>query len=141
MSSYLRRTTLAAHLTSDKRRSFYKAIGVDAENHDQRICSLEDKIVELESQVRILLGQLNARKHHRHLTTKERLIICWHLEYFRIPKRKIREYFGITQSTLTRWLQDGVKEKTTGKEPANKTPAEIIAFVWEIFSKNPRWGN
>jgi len=74
----------------------------------------------------------------------ERLRILWLMEYYQVPKRRVRETFGVARSTVHRWLK-GFQEGNVGgrrraAEPANKTPREIAELIWEVFSQNPMWG-
>jgi hypothetical protein len=46
---------------------------------------------------------------------------------------------GIAKSTLYRWLHK-IEEQRPPRIPANKTPVEIAALVWEITKANLSWG-
>lgn len=70
---------------------------------------------------------------------RERLLILWHMEAFQIPRRKVSRYFGIARSTLHRWLHKIDDQEPSGA-PANKTPTEITALVWEMTRANLGWG-
>ncbi|MBI2836845.1 MAG: DDE-type integrase/transposase/recombinase [Acidobacteria bacterium] len=101
---------------------------------------LRDELTKSRELVAILRTQLDARKERRHLTIKERLAVLWHMEYFKIPKRQATKSFGIARSTLDRWLHDLAGRDSTGKEPTNKTPVEVVRLVWEIACHMPMFG-
>ena len=62
------------------------------------------------------------------------------METFQIPRRRVKEYFGIARSTLYRWLHKIEDHEHSPAEPANKTPLEIAALIWEITKANVNWG-
>ncbi len=101
---------------------------------------LRDERTKSQQLVAILRSQLDARKQRRHLTIKERLAVLWHMEYFKIPKRQATKYVGIARSTLDRWLDDLAGKDSTGKEPGNKTPVDVVKLVWEIARFMPIFG-
>ena len=74
----------------------------------------------------------------------QRLHILWHMEYYRIPRSRVKEHFLIAKSTLYRWLhaaQEGDLGERTGKiESPRKTPAELARMIWDIFEANPYVG-
>ena len=98
------------------------------------------KVAELEDLVTILRSQLRARSERRRLTVKEKLLILWHMKAFNIPKRRAKEYYGVACSTIYRWLGSVVPADTCGKEPANITPKDLVAFVWKIAQSSPAFG-
>jgi transposase len=100
---------------------------------------LKDRVYQLEVQLSILQKQLNKKGKSPRYTVPERLLILWHMEAFRISRRKVSQYFGIATSTLYRWLHKIEDQKPLGT-PVNKTPAEIASLVWEITKANLRWG-
>ena len=59
----------------------------------------------------------------------------WHMETFQIPRRKIAKHLGVSKSTVYRWLHKIQNDKQT-RIPANKTPKDIAALVWEIAKSN-----
>jgi transposase InsO family protein len=52
----------------------------------------------------------------------------------------VEEYFGISRSTLYRWLHRIEAQAPSRSAPHNKTPADLSALVWEIARANPHWG-
>ena len=61
------------------------------------------------------------------------------METFQIPRRKIAEHLGVSRSTLYRWLRT-IQDDDQTRIPANKTPKEIAALIWEITKTNISWG-
>ena len=74
----------------------------------------------------------------------QRLQILWHMEYYRIPRSRVKEHFLIAKSTLYRWLhaaQEGnLGERKSKSESPRKTPAELARMIWDIFEANPYVG-
>lgn len=73
-------------------------------------------------------------------TLQERLLILWHMETFQIPRRRVTEYVGISRSTLYRWLHRIQDDDEQTRIPANKTPNDIAALIWEMTKANIDWG-
>ena len=105
----------------------------------KEVALLRQKVVELEGLISIFRSQFEAKSERRHLTIKERLLVMWHMEFFGIPRRHAKKYYGISCSTIYRWLQR-INHTTTSTSPANKTSEEIVKLVWEIAQKNSGWG-
>jgi transposase InsO family protein len=61
------------------------------------------------------------------------------METFQIPRRKIAEHLGVSKSTVYRWLHK-IQDDKQARIPANKTPKEITAVIWEIAKSNISWG-
>lgn len=122
------------------RRNVFKTASQHGDKTLQELVMLHAKVAELESRVTILRALLGDRESRPHTTLRQRLAIICHIELFDIPKRRITEYFGIARSTFDRWRRDALGKITARKEPANKTPVHLAAFVWDMFSKNPWWG-
>ena len=66
----------------------------------------------------------------------ERLLILWHMETFQIPRRKIAQRLGVSKSTVYRWLHKIQDDDKRTRIPANKTPKDIAALVWDIAKSN-----
>ncbi|MEW6368016.1 MAG: DDE-type integrase/transposase/recombinase, partial [Acidobacteriota bacterium] len=101
---------------------------------------LRQKVAEIEGLVLILRSQLKAGAPRRHLRVKERVFVLWHMEFFKIPRRRAKEYYGIACSTIYRWLTRIDHADVGGNEPANKTPTDILKLVWKIATANPTFG-
>jgi len=97
----------------------------------------------LTSQNEILRARLSELGSRKPYAVGLRLKIVWHMEYFRIPRRRIRKHLGIPRGTLYRWLhrfEGGELAKRQKAEPANKTPTDLACLIWEMFRANPHWG-
>jgi transposase InsO family protein len=123
-----------------RRRGLEKLVAMDADAKDKELLFLRDKVHQLQTQVSILQKRIRKREKCPRYTLRERLFILCHMETFQIPRRRVTEYFGIARSTLYRWLHQIDGEKKSPTEPANKTPMEIAALVWEITKANVDWG-
>jgi transposase len=110
-----------------------------ADTKDKEILFLKDKVYQLEMQVSILQKRIKQRQKKPHYTIRERLFILWHMETSQIPRRKVTEYSGVSRSTLYRWLHK-IQDDKQVRIPANKTPKEIAALIWEITKANISWG-
>jgi transposase len=60
------------------------------------------------------VGEVAVKKHYSAL---QRLRILWHLEYFGIPRSRVKERFGVSVSTLYRWLHAAEKGKLLNITP------------------------
>ena len=112
----------------------------DAESSEKELLFLQARVEELESEARVLRALLKKTNNRRRYTLKQRLQVIFHLELFQIPRRQVKKYFGISRSTLYRWLRRVDQVPRCGDEPRNKTPADIAALVWEIARTNVNWG-
>jgi len=67
--------------------------------------------------------------------------VLWHMEYWGIPRTKVKEHFLIARSTFYRWLHAAEKgdlgERKAKQESPRKTPAELAGMIWDIFESNP----
>ena len=119
-----------------------RALRREAQRHgaNAEITFLHDRIAELE--IALALTRIHGKKPgvKPRYTMKERLLVIWYMEYFQVSRRQVRKHLGVARSTLYRWLKDLEDQPSAGKEPANKTPREIVDFVWEIVAANPEWG-
>ena len=112
---------------------------MDIPEKDKEILFLRDKVYQLKTQVAILQKRITKQQRKPRYTLRERPFILWHMETFQIPRRKIAEHLGVSRSTVYRWLHKIQDDKQT-RIPANKTPKDIVALVWEIAKSNIRWG-
>ena len=87
-----------------RRRGLEKLAAMDADAKDKEILFLRDRVFQLETQVSILQKRIRKKEKNPRYTLRERLFILWHMETFRIPRRRVTEYFGVARSTLYRWL-------------------------------------
>jgi putative transposase len=140
VSLLIRAALLAARFSGRvRRRSLKRLAAKDVDAKAREILFLKDRIYQLEMPLSILQKQLTRKGKKPRYEVRERLLILWHIEAFQIPRRKVSRYFGIARSTLYRWLHRIEDQKPSGA-PANKTPAEIAALVWEITKANFSWG-
>ena len=112
---------------------------MDIPEKNKEILFFRDKVYQLKTQVSILQKRIKKHQRKPRYTLRERLFILWHMETFQIPRRKIAEHLGVSRSTVYRWLHKIQDDKQT-RIPANKTPKDIVALVWEIAKSNIRWG-
>ncbi len=123
-----------------RRRGLEKLAAMDADAKDKELLFLRDKVHQLQTQVSILQKRIRKKEKNPRYTLRERLFILWHMETFQIPRRRVTEYFGIARSSLYCWLHQIDDKKKSPIVPANKTPMEIAALVWEITKANVDWG-
>ena len=123
-----------------RRRALEQFSAMSAEDKDQEILALRDRVYQLETRVAILLKQARSRGRAPRYSLRERLCVLWHMEYFQIPRRRVEEHFGIARSTLYRWLHCIEAEASSQSAPPNKTPRDLASLVWEIARANPHWG-
>ena len=101
---------------------------------------LRDENHRLEFENGLLPSRLReAHSRKPHYTPIQRLQILWHITYYRIPRSRVREHFGIAKSTLYRWLHK-IEDQQQTSIPANKTPIEIAVLIWQITKSNINWG-
>jgi len=122
-----------------RKRSLKRLSKMDADSKDKEIIFLHDKVNQLEMQVSILQKGLQKKHNNKQYSLREKLFILCYMETFQIPRRRVKECLGIAKSTLYRWLHK-IKEQKHLKTPANKTPMEMAALVWEITKANVSWG-
>ncbi|MFC1763267.1 DDE-type integrase/transposase/recombinase [Planctomycetota bacterium] len=123
-----------------RNRSLKRLAAMDVDEKDKEILFLKDKLYQLETQNSILLKHVNKHQKKPRYTLRERLFIIWHMETFQIPRRKVAEHLGVSRSTLYRWLHKIQDDNEQARMPANKTPNDIAALVWEITKANIEWG-
>jgi len=140
VSLLIKAALLAARFSGRvRKRSLRRLAAVDVDAKAKEVLFLKDRVYQLEMQVSILQKQHAKKGTKPRYEVRERLLILWHMEAFQIPRRKVSRYFGIAHSTLYRWLHKIEDQKLCGS-PANKTPTDIAALVWEITRANLSWG-
>jgi len=111
---------------------------------EARVMVLEDAVAFRDARLEVLEQRLGEERPRRPYPLMERLHILWLMEYYQIPKRRVKDTFGVARSTVHRWLKAFQEGKAGGRrqaaEPVNKTPREIAELIWEIFMQNPLWG-
>jgi len=119
-----------------RKRSLKRLAAMDINEKDKEILFLIDKNFQLNTQVSILLKRVEKHQKKPRYTLRERLLILWHMETFQIPRRKVAEHLGVSKSTVYRWLHKIQDDDKQTRIPANKTPKEVAALVWEIAKSN-----
>jgi transposase InsO family protein len=123
-----------------RKRSLQRLAAMDIDEKDKEILFLKDKLFLLETQNAILLKRVNKHQKKPRYPLRERLFILWHMETFQIPRRKVTDHLGVSRSSLYRWLHKIQDDNKQARIPANKTPNDIAALVWEITKANIHWG-
>jgi len=137
VSLILRAAIVAAKYSGRvRKRSLKRLAAMDIDEKDKEILFLIDKIYQLDTQVSILLKRIEKHQKKPRYTLRERLLILWHMETFQIPRRKIAKHLGVSKSTVYRWLHKIQDDDKQTPIPANKTPKDIAALVWEIAKSN-----
>ena len=119
-----------------RKRSLKRLAAMDIDEKDKEILFLTDKVYQLNTQISILLKRVEKHQKKPRYTIRERLLILWHMETFQIPRRKIAQRLGVSKSTIYRWLHKIQDDDKQTRIPANKTPKDIAALVWEIAKSN-----
>ena len=122
-----------------RKRSLKRLASMDIHEKDKELLFLKDKVYQLQTQVSILQKRVKKQQKKPRYTLRERLFILWHMETFQIPRRKIAEHLGVSRSTVYRWLHK-IQDDKQVRIPANTTPTDIVALVWEIAKSNISWG-
>jgi putative transposase len=111
---------------------------------EARVMVLEDAVAFRDARLEVMAKRPGEEMPRRPYPLMERLRILWLMEYYGIPKRRVRETFGVARSSVHRWLKAFQEGKQGGRrgapEPANKTSREIAELIWDIFGRNPMWG-
>ena len=93
---------------------------------EARVVALEDAVAFRDARLEVLEKRLGEERPRRPYPLMERLRILWLVEYYHVPKRRVKETFGVARSTVHRWLKGFQQGKVGGRrqstEPANKTP-------------------
>jgi putative transposase len=120
-----------------RKRSLKRLSKMD--DKDKEIIFLSDKVDQQQMQITILQKGLQKKHTNKRYTLREKLFILCYMETFQMPRYQVKEKLGIAKSTLYRWLHK-IEEQNHSHTPANKTPMEIAALVWEITKANVSWG-
>jgi transposase InsO family protein len=111
---------------------------------EARVMVLEDAVAFRDARLEAMARRLGEERPRRPYPLVDRLRLLWLIEYYQIPKRRVKETFGVARSSVHRWLKAFQKGKDGGRrgatEPFNKTPREIAQLIWDIFAWNPMWG-
>jgi len=111
---------------------------------EARVMRLEDAVAFRDARLEVLERRRGEERPRRPYPLLDRLRLLWLIEYYQIPKRRVKETFGVARSSVHRWLKAFQQGKAGGRrpaaEPVNKTPREIAELIWEIFEENPYVG-
>jgi len=114
------------------------------EKLEARVSALEDALAFRDARLEVMEKRLGEDRPRRPYPLMERLRILWVIEYYQIPKRRVKDTFGVARSTVHRWLKGFQQGKVGGRrratEPVNKTPRALAELIWDIFRQNPMWG-
>ena len=131
---------LAARFSgSARKRSLKRLSKMEVDEKDKEIIFLRDKVDQQQMQITILQKGLHKKRTNKRYKLREKMFILSYMEIFQVPRRRVTEHLGIAKSTLYRWLHK-IEEQIPSRIPANKTPSEIAALVWEITKANVSWG-
>ena len=122
-----------------RKRSLKRLSKMEVDEKDKEIIFLRDTVDQQQMQITILQKGLHKKHTNKRYTLREKMFILSYMEIFQVPRRRITEHLGIAKSTLYRWLHK-IEEQIPSRIPANKTPSEIAALVWEITTANVGWG-
>ncbi len=139
----VRSMVLSAQSAGQQRLSLLER-SVAAGEEAGELARLRDENRRLTSELRMLKGRFGHAPVRKRYSPLQRLQILWHMEYYRIPRSRVKEHFLIAKSTLYRWLhaaQEGDLGERKGKmESPRKTPREMAEMIWETFEANPQFG-
>ncbi len=131
---------LAAQFSGRVRKRNLKRLSkMNIDEKDKEILFLRETVDQLKMQIHILQKGLKKKATNNRYTLGEKLYILHYVETFQIARHRVGEYLGIARSTYYRWLRS-IEEKSRKVMPANKTPAEVAALVWEVAKANTDWG-
>jgi transposase InsO family protein len=141
VSMILKAALLAAVCAGKYRKRGLESIAkLSIDEKDKEILFLRDRIYQLETRIKIFQKQYHAKSRKPGYSLKERLFILWHMEYFQIPRRQVTKTFGVSRSTLYRWLKRIDDEYKSTQHSWNKTPESLASLVWRISNDNIDWG-
>ena len=140
VSLIIKAAILAARFSGRARkRNLKKLSKMEVDEKDKEIIFLRDTVNQQQMQITILQKGLHKKHTNKRYTLREKMFILSYMEIFQVPRRRVTEHLGIAKSTLYRWLHK-IEEQMPSRIPANKTPVEIAALVWEITKANVSWG-
>ena len=149
VSLIVRALVVSARWASRKRRLCLEQACTNAEagrvaELEARVVMLEDAVAFRDARLEVLQRRLGEERPRRPYPLVERLRLLWLIEYYQIPKRRVKDTFGVARSSVHRWLKAFQAGKLGGGRehigPVNKTPREIAQLIWDIFRQNPMWG-
>ena len=106
---------------------------------DREIVLLQERLAELQSQVEIL-KELHRPTPATRYSLRVRFMIIYHITYFKVPRRRVGQYFGLARSTVYRWLDRIDGRRGQRRRAWNRTPAGLARLVWEVGLANAHGG-
>jgi len=149
VSLMVRSLVLSARWAGRRRRLCLEQAAANSEagriaELEARVVMLEDAVAFRDARLEVLERRLGEERPRRPYPLVERLRLLWLIEHYQIPKRRVKETFGVARSSVHRWLKAFQEGKAGGRrqatEPVNKTPRELAELIWDIFARNPMWG-
>jgi hypothetical protein len=147
-SLIVKSVVLSARWAGQRRRLYLQRTSLGLDEVAQlraEVAALRDENRRLEFENGLLRSRLRkAHSRKPHYTPIQRLQILWHIAYYGIPRKRVKDHFGIATSTLYRWLHAAERgdmgDKQSKQESSRKIPAEIARLIWDIFGANPHFG-
>jgi transposase InsO family protein len=140
ISLILKSLLLSAQWAGTVRMRQMRNLAGEENNRTIEIQFLRDRIFQLETELEICRKHGKDTNRKPRYTLRERWLILWYKEYFRVSTREITKRLGVARSTIYRWMRKIEDPSSKKTEPANKTPIELVRLVWEIAKSNPHWG-
>ena len=122
-----------------RKRSLKRLSKMDVDEKDKEILFLRDKVDQQQMQITILQKGLQKKHTNKRYTLREKCSSSLTWKSFRFPDAESPNIWALPNQRST----DGCirsKNRQPSRIPANKTPAEIAALVWEITKANVSWG-
>jgi len=139
----VRSKVLSAQLAGQQRLLCLKQAAAAGDQAGE-LTRLRDENRQLKSENGVLRSRLGHASHKIRYSPMQRVQILWHMAYYGIPRKRVKEHFCIAKSTLYRWLHAAEKgvlgEGKSCQHSPRKTPEQLADLVWEIFEANPHFG-
>ena len=100
VSVILKSALIAAASAGKSRRSGLESnANMPIDEKDKEILFLSNHIFQRETQIKIFQKQIQSSSCKTRYNQKERLFMLWHMEYFLIPRRRVREKWSMATNT------------------------------------------
>ena len=100
---------------------------------EARVLALEDAVAFRDARLEVMAKRLGEERPRRPYPLLDRLRLLWLIEYYQIPKRRVKDTFGVARSSVQRWLKAFQQGKAGGRRPAAE-PANKTRTVPELIS-------
>ena len=87
---------------------------------EARVVMLEDAVAFRDARLEVLEKRLGEQRPRRPYPLMERLRILWLVQYYQVPRRRVKETFGVARSSVRRWLKAFQEGKQRGRRPASE---------------------